>query len=243
MELTTQKNSEHQLQEWKPSVTGNALAEQLLQAKQGQTLRVTNEKDLKQVLRYSMLLVGLRANNMPTEEESFVLINFIQTNFANVTIAEIKLAFDMAVSGKLGIDAKCYENFSCEFFGRIMARYLEFSAEETRIISQRVVEVEPLPKPSQEELKAQAIINANDYAHSLANDKKFKWYEGGLSSLYDIAKETGILRLSGEEKQEIWSNCNGDVNLAKVQGYKKFIQNLADFDVRLDEAGNIKPIE
>jgi hypothetical protein len=244
MELTTQKNSEHLPQEWKPLKTGgNALAEQLLQAKQGQTLRLTNEKDLKQVLRYSMLLVGLRANNMPTEEESFVLINFIQTNFANVTIAEIKLAFDMAVAGKLGIDAKCYENFSCEFFGRIMARYLEFSAEETRIISQRVVEDEPLPKPSQEQLKAQAIINANDYAHSLANDKKFKWYEGGLSSLYDIAKETGILRLSGEEKQDIWSKCKGDVNLAKVQGYKKFVQNLADFDVRLDQSGNIKPIE
>jgi hypothetical protein len=214
-----------------------------MQARQGNTLRVTDEKELKQVLRYSMLLVGLRANNMPTEEESFVLINFIKLNFGNVTLAEIKLAFDMAVAGKLSIDAKCYENFSCEFFGRIMARYLEFSAQETRIISQRVVEDEPLPKPSQEELKLQAVVNANEYANSLANDKKFKWYEGGLSSLYDIAKETGILRLSTEEKQEIWSKCNGDVNLAKANGYKKFVQNLADFDVRLDEAGNIKPIE
>jgi len=243
MELTTTNRSEHQLQEWKPSATGNALAEQLMQARQGNTLRVTDEKELKQVLRYSMLLVGLRANNMPTEEESFVLINFIKLNFGNVTLAEIKLAFDMAVAGKLSIDAKCYENFSCEFFGRIMARYLEFSAQETRIISQRVVEDEPLPKPSQEELKLQAVVNANEYANSLANDKKFKWYEGGLSSLYDIAKETGILRLSTEEKQEIWSKCNGDVNLAKANGYKKFVQNLADFDVRLDEAGNIKPIE
>lgn len=229
--------------EWRPSEIGNALAEQLMLATKGQTLRVTDENDLKQVLRYSMLLVGLRANNMPTDEEKFVLINFIKSNFANITVAQVKLAFDLAVSGKLGIDAKCYENFSCEYFGRIMARYLEFNAEETRILSQRVVEDKPLPKPSQEQLKAQAIVNANDYAHSLANDKKFKWYEGGLSSLYDIAKETGILRLSGEEKQEIWSKCNGDVNLAKVQGYKKFIQNLADFDVRLDEAGNIKPIE
>jgi hypothetical protein len=231
------------LTEWRPSEIGNALAEQLMLATKGQTLRVTDENDLKQVLRYSMLLVGLRANNMPTDEEKFVLINFIKSNFANITVAQVKLAFDLAVSGKLGIDAKCYENFSCEYFGRIMARYLEFNAEETRILSQRVVEDKPLPKPSQEQLKAQAIVNANDYAHSLANDKKFKWYEGGLSSLYDIAKETGILRLSGEEKQEIWSKCNGDVNLAKVQGYKKFIQNLADFDVRLDEAGNIKPIE
>jgi hypothetical protein len=214
-----------------------------MQARQGNTLRVTDEKELKQVLRYSMLLVGLRANNMPTEEESFVLINFIKSNFGNVTLAEIKLAFDMAVAGKLGIDAKCYENFSCEFFGRIMARYLEFSAQETRIISQRVVEDEPLPKPSQEELKAQAIVNANDYADKLANDTKFKWYNGGLSALYDIAKETSILRLSLEEKQEIWDKFNGNVIAAKEQGYKKFVQNLADFDVRLDEAGNIKPIE
>ncbi len=214
-----------------------------MQARQGNTLRITDEKELKQVLRYSMLLVGLRANNMPTEEESFVLINFIKSNFGNVTLAEIKLAFDMAVAGKLGIDAKCYENFSCEFFGRIMARYLEFSAQETRIISQRVVEYDPLPKPSQEELKAQAIINANDYADKLANDAKFKWYNGGLSALYDIAKETSILRLSLEEKQEIWDKFNGNVIAAKEQGYKKFVQNLADFDVRLDEAGNIKPIE
>lgn len=212
-------------------------------AKQGNTLRTTNEKDLKQVLRYSMLLVGLRANNMPTEEESFVLINFIQTNFANVTIAEIKLAFDMAVSGKLGIDAKCYENFSCEFFGRIMARYLEFSAEETRIISQKVIEDQPLPKPSSEQLKAQAIASANMYAEQVSKDRNFKWIAGGLNYLYDVAKETNILRISSEEKQEIWEKCKGDVIQAKVQGYKKFIQNLADFDVRLDEAGNIKPIE
>lgn len=212
-------------------------------ASKGHTLRVINEDDLKRVLRYSMLLVGLRANNMPTDEEKFVLINFIKTNFANVTIAQIKLAFDMAVAGKLGVDAKCYENFSCEFFGRIMARYLEFSAEETRVLSQRVIEDEPLPKPSYAELKAQAIASANMYADNLANDKLFKWFEGGIHHLYDVAKETGILRLSTEEKQHIWNKCIGDVTKSKVQGYKKFIQNLADFEARLDNNGEIKQIE
>lgn len=212
-------------------------------ASKGNTLRLIDENELKQVLRYSMLLVGLRANNMPTEEEKFVLINFIKTNFANVTLAQIKMAFDMAVAGKLGVDAKCYENFSCEFFGRIMARFLEYSAEETRIIAQRVVEDEPLPKPSEAELKAQAIASANMYADNVSKDVNFKWFEGGIHHLYDLAKETNILRLSGEEKREIWVKCKGDVVKSKVQGYKKFIQNLADFDVRLDENGNIKPIE
>ncbi len=212
-------------------------------ASKGHTLRLSNEENLKQVLRYSMLLVGLRANNMPTDEEKFVLINFIKTNFANVTIAQIKLAFDMAVAGKLGVDAKCYENFSCEFFGRIMARYLEFSAEETRIISQRAVEDEPLPKPSDEEFKLQVINDANFYADQIANNKNFKWLIGGLSSLYLNAKETGVLRLSAEERQEIWEKTKHNVLESQKEGYKKFIQNLADFDVRLDEAGNIKPID
>ena len=190
-----------------------------------------------------MLLVGLRANNMPTEEEKFVLINFIKSNFGNVTIAQIKMAFDMAVAGKLQVDAKCYENFSCEFFGRIMASFLLFSAEETRIIAQKADETEPLPKPSEAELKAQAIASANMYADQVSKDVNFKWIAGGLNFLYDVAKETGIIRISFEEKQEIWQKCKGDVTLAKIQGYKKFIQNLADFDVRLDEGGNIKPIE
>lgn len=212
-------------------------------ASKGNTLRSSDDNDLKQVLRYSMLLVGLRANNMPTEEEKFVLINFIKTNFANVTLAQIKMAFDMAVAGKLGVDAKCYENFSCEFFGRIMARFLEYSAEETRIIAQRVVEDEPLTKPSEAELKAQAISSANMYAEQVSKDVNFKWFEGGIHHLYDLAKETNILRLSGDEKREIWDKCKGDVIKSKVQGYKKFIQNLADFDVRLDENGNIKPLE
>jgi len=214
-----------------------------MQARQGNTLRVTDEKELKQVLRYSMLLVGLRANNMPTEEESFVLINFIKSNFGNVTLAEIKLAFDMAVAGKLGIDAKCYENFSCEFFGRIMARYLEFSAEETRIISQRVVEDEPLPKPSDAELKAQAIEALNMYADQVANDPNFKWLAGGLQHLYDVAKELGLIKLNAEEKQAIWAKTKGDVIQSKVEAYKQFVSTMANFEMRFNNNGEIKPIE
>ena len=223
--------------------TGNALAEQLMLASKGNTLRLTDDNDLKQVLRYSMLLVGLRANNMPTEEEKFVLINFIKTNFANVTLAQIKMAFDMAVAGKLGVDAKCYENFSCEFFGRIMARFLEYSAEETRIISQRVIEDEPLPKPSESELKAQAIEALNMYADQVANDPNFKWLAGGLQHLYDVAKELGLIKLNAEEKQAIWSKTKGDVTQSKVEAYKHFVNTMANFEMRFNSNGEIKPIE
>jgi hypothetical protein len=253
MELTTTNRSEHQLQEWKPSATGNALAQQLMLASKGQTLRLSDENELKQVLRYSMLLVGLRANNMPNDEEKFVLINFIKTNFANVTIAQIKLAFDMAVAGKLGVDAKCYENFSCEFFGRIMASYLIFSSEETRIIAQRKVEDEPLTKPSDAELKAQAIEIINDFADKLKaskeSGKKFTWIIGGLSELYKMLVSFGIQTISKEEMLEIWRK-NAAIkdeeerkNHCRMQSYILLANQLADFDARINSEGKIKPIE
>lgn len=224
-----------------------------MHASKGQTLRVSDENDLKQVLRYSMLLVGLRANNMPTEEEKFVLINFIKTNFANVTIAQIKLAFDMAVAGKLQVDAKCFENFSCEFFGRIMATYLQFSAEETRIISQRKVEEGTLPKPSDAELKAQAIQIINDFADQVKankeNGKNFTWIAGGLSELYKMLVSFGIQTISKEEMLEIWRKNAGIVdeeqrkNHCRMQSYILLANQLADFDARINSEGQIKPIE
>ena len=138
MELTTNNRSELAQPEWKPLKTGNASANIILQARSYHTLRVRHEEDLKQVLRYAMVLVGLRGNNMPTEEEKFVLLNFIRSNFGNQTPEEIKLAFELALSGKLGIDAKCYENFSCEYFGRIMNAYIEYARQETKTVPKEI---------------------------------------------------------------------------------------------------------
>lgn len=166
MELQqTNRNSELAKQEWKPLKTGNAEANIILQARSTQSLRLRHEEDIKQVLRYAMVLVGLRSNNMPSEEEKFVLLNFIRSNFGNQTPEEIKLAFEWAVSGKLNIDAKCYENFSCEYFGRIMKAYIDYARQETITVAQ----VEEVVKeiPSDADLKIAAINSANMYAQEM----------------------------------------------------------------------------
>jgi len=75
MELQqSNRNSELAKQEWKPLRSGNAEANIILQARSTQSLRLRHEEDIKQVLRYAMVLVGLRSNNMPSEEEKFVLL-------------------------------------------------------------------------------------------------------------------------------------------------------------------------
>jgi hypothetical protein len=249
---TTNNNSELAKQEWKPLRSGNVEANVILQARSTQSLRLRHEEDIKQVLRYAMVLVGLRGNNMPSEEEKFVLLNFIRSNFGNQTPEEIKLAFEWAVSGKLNIDAKCYENFSCEYFGRIMKAYIDYARQETITVAQ----VEEVVKeiPSDADLKIAAINSANMYAQEMIRCQerniKMNWIAGGLHVLYDYIVKFGIYEASLEDKQRIYaSNLTKKLDkdelimACKAQCYKEFVENLADFKAYLTEEGEIKPIE
>jgi len=96
--------------------------------------------DLENVLKLVMLKIGIRAENLPSPEEKFILIDHILTSYGNHTIAEIRLAFDMALSSKLGLPAKevvCYENFSCLYFSKIMNAYRIWATETYQYVSSR----------------------------------------------------------------------------------------------------------
>jgi hypothetical protein len=248
MEIQTMSQNLVQVQqEWKHLGSGNAIAIQ--QAQSTNSLRIRNEEDIKEVLRYSMLLVGLRGNNLPTEEEKFVLTNFVRSNFGNQTPEEIKIAFEMAVAGKLNIDSKCYENFSCEYFGRIMNAYLEYARQEIKNLPKPIQQVKE--KPSDQELMKQAIDTANEYAnqirHCEKNDKKFTFIAGGLSVLFDYLEQFKIPTISKEERLELWEKYSTIQDIeerklyCKTQGYIKFVNSLVTFDCYIDNDGTIKP--
>jgi len=75
-----------------------------------------------------MVLVGIKAHNVPNDREKAVLLQFIQNNYGGHTPAEIRLAFDLAVAGELDVeDVKCYENFSPLYFASIMNAYRKWA--------------------------------------------------------------------------------------------------------------------
>ena len=236
-------------QEWKHSASGSAIT--ILNAQSNLTIRQRAEEDLKDVLRYAMVLVGLRGANMPTDEEKFVLLNFIRVNFGNQTPEEIKLAFEYAIAGKFQIDVKCYENFSCEYFGRIMNAYIDFMREELKSVKKEVEEVKPIP--TEDELKRMSIENANFHRKLLSDFElgktQFNWKSiGGLSSLYSDLKKFGIFRINEDEQKRImekFKHLKGEeFNLeCRSEAYKYFIQTLVDFDCYVNEEGIIKQLE
>jgi len=89
---------------------------------------LTDIEPLKQALRYAMVLVGIKANNVPNDREKSVLLQFIVNNYGGHTPSEIRLAFDLAISGDLDVeDVKCYENFSPLYFASIMNAYRKWA--------------------------------------------------------------------------------------------------------------------
>lgn len=98
-------------------------------------------QEISQVLRLVMMKVGIRAANLPSEVETIVLFDHIKENFGGNRIAEIKLAFDMALGEKLDLEPKeisCYENFSCAYFSKIMNAYRKWSKDEARAIIREI---------------------------------------------------------------------------------------------------------
>ena len=247
--MEQQKSLAQVPQEWKPYETGSAVS--IIKAQSKIPIRRRSEEDLKEVLRYVMVLVGLRGVNMPTDEEKYVLLNFIRLNFGNQTPEEIRLAFEYAIAGKFEIDAKCYENFSCEYFGRIMKAYIDFSRNEVKVKPKEIEEAKPVP--SDEELKKQAIEILNNYADQIKvskeSNKKFTWIAGGLSDLYRMLVKFNIQNISTEEMQMIWKKSENikdeeeRKNWCRNQAYIILANQLADFDARIDLEGKIKPLE
>jgi ASC-1-like (ASCH) protein len=103
-----------------------------LAVREPKIFELTTVEPIEQVLRYVMLLVGIRLANLPAKEEKAILINHIQKHYSGHTVAEIRLAFEMAVNGQLPCDPVPYENFSILYFCTVMNAYRVWAAQEYR---------------------------------------------------------------------------------------------------------------
>lgn len=104
--------------------------DKLAVARHEPTLKYVSEAELKDTLKYCYMLVGIRGHNIPVDPEKTFLHNYIRANYGQHTCAEVRLAFDMAVQGKLGVEAKCFEDFSVLYFASIMNAFRKGWARE-----------------------------------------------------------------------------------------------------------------
>jgi hypothetical protein len=96
-------------------------------------------------LRYCMVLIGLRESNWPTKEETAVLLTYIKKYYSGHTPSEIRLAFEMAIDGKLNCEVKHYENFSVMYFAGVMNAYRKWAKDEIKQLPPPKVEQKLAP--------------------------------------------------------------------------------------------------
>lgn len=142
----------------------NTLAVALAEPK----LASVSEDALKNCLRYVYTLVGLRAPNFPVDPEKQLLHHHIRKHFGKHTAAEVRLAFEMAINGRLDIDpkeVKCYQDFTPAYFSAIMVAFRKWAAIEARRLETRN------PRPSETTPAQQLDINIGYayYLHKLIN--------------------------------------------------------------------------
>lgn len=190
-----QQSLEPAKQELQPSKNGDVA---LVQALNDLPVKKGTEESLKEVLRLIILKVGIRANNLPTEEEKAVLIAHIVANYGNHTAKEILLAFEMAIADKLELehrDVVSYENFSCLYFSTIMNAYRDWAKVEVKHAVKEVSQIE-----NKENLSDQAMIEWMGEQKELIKAGKLQVDFVSLM-LYEYAVNNEILKPTVEEKK------------------------------------------
>lgn len=102
-------------------------------ALESQKIKNQEEPHLKKMLALIMIRVGLKGDNLPSDSETAALLDFMLKHYSGHGCDEIVLAFDMALARRLDLEEKeipCYQNFSCEYFARIMNAYRRWAVQE-----------------------------------------------------------------------------------------------------------------
>lgn len=231
---------------------------EIYMASQGSALRNYSAKQKTEVAikvwSYVKMKLGLRSENSMEEQAQILSLSDDLSQFDTMTEDEVFIALRKGIRGEYQAEGT-QVFFNSSNFLRWLITYQKTERIEVmrKIRNASNNEGEPLPAPSQEVLKAQAIQTLNFYADQLQkaqdNETNFVWIAGGLHVLYDIADGFKLIRLSREEKLEIFNKHMAilkDVETAKqaskADGYKKFVHNLVDFGCRLDDKGETKPL-
>lgn len=104
-------------------VTSNS-REIITTAAEGISIRhLQDDEPIKQAFRYIFTLIGLKAENIPSELQKVVLLNYVKSELGNFTPEEICLAFRLAVSKRLDVEVQHYQNFNAIYLSEVMESF------------------------------------------------------------------------------------------------------------------------
>lgn len=212
-------------QEWQPLKSGYIVDNEILNSFNGDKLNLVSPITLRENLAYIFTLLGFK--NYPAKEEMAIIEDFIRTSYPLYTIQEFRIAFKMAVQGKLDCSTEHYEKFSPKFIGQVMVAYTK-KANEVRKIAKPVLNEIIAPKLTDEQI---VLFTQKEWLESARNDfnKVFN-----ADKVFDILLKEGKLKFEPDEMLKIVKIVRQDnaQRLQKMYGTdaKEFNKRIKDED-------------
>ena len=202
-------------------IVDNAIAE----AFKGNKLNLVSPITLKENLAYIFTLLGF--TKYPDTQEMVVIEDFIRTSYPLFTVEEFRLAFKMAVQGKLDCSTEHYEKFSPKFIGQVMSAYTKKALEVRKMIKPIINEIEP-PKLTDEQIVS---FTQKEWLQSAKNDFNRVF---NANKVFDILLKQGKLKFEEHEMLQIIRMVREDnlMKMNKLVGLdaKEFSKKLKDDD-------------
>jgi len=187
----------------------------LVKSFEGNKLKnVSNVQLIADLLTELFVLSGLSLNNYPNDNEEALLIRFVRGNFENYTINEIRLAFTLAVKRDLmpfmgkNADVSHYQNFSVEYFCKIMTGFRKYKAHQLTPLLAKVSNLPTLPEISDFDFLKSNLVDQLDKFKS----GHYPWSNGADVFIFDILVKNEIINVPHADKVAKSQEVNKSIN-------------------------------
>jgi hypothetical protein len=178
------------------------------EGKQFQYFEGNDFQELHKLLLKWAKFIGLK--EVPEEEHIFMLVVFIKEHFPAFTLKSTTKAFNLAIAGKIDVDARHFNQLSPLYLSEIFNAYQEHKNKIFKKMSDFTTrakrEQEENNPPSQEEINNQMIRGAiglfDNYKKVFLEEGKKEIFPHGFLT-YDFLTKHNICQLSNEQKSKI----------------------------------------
>jgi len=209
--------------EWQPLKSGYIVDNEILKSFNGEKLNIVSPITLRENLAYIFTLLGFK--NYPDKEEMVIIEDFIRSSYPLYTIQEFRIAFKMAVQGKLDCTTEHYEKFSPKFIGQIMLAYTKKANEVRKIAKPITNEIEP-PKLSDQDI---VLFTQKEWLESTKNDFNRVF---NAEKVFNILLKQGKLKFNKEQMIQIIRIVKED-NAQRLQ--KMYGTDAKEFNKRIKD--------
>lgn len=111
----------------------------LVSSLEGKKISESSEEEIKQSLRYGIILLGIASEKFGDDLSKQVLINHLRKVFGGVTLEELKLSFEFALEKRTEVNLVLYQGefISAKYVGEILTAFLELKKKMSRLITEK----------------------------------------------------------------------------------------------------------